>query len=75
MRVAPTESPAPAEPPVPDVEAPQTLVERDRRRAEAEKLEEVGRLPESSPTQQLAQMATEARPSLLGWEKLARRKL
>ena len=38
-------------------------------------LGEVGRLLESSPTQQLAQMAAEVGPSMLGGEELARRKL
>ena len=42
---------------------------------EAEQLEGVGRLPSSSPTQQLAQMAVEARPSMLGGKEPARRKL
>ena len=44
------EPPALTEPPAPDVEAHPTLSEMERRRAEVEKLEEVGRLPESSPT-------------------------
>ena len=43
--------------------------------AEAEQLEEVGRSPQSSPTWQLAQMAAEARPSMLGREEPARKKL
>ena len=46
-----------------------------RRVAEAEQLEEAGRSPQSLPTQQLAQMATEARPSMLGREEPARKKL
>ena len=46
-----------------------------RRIAEAEQLEEVGRSPSSSPTQQLAQMAMEARPSKSGGEELACKKL
>ena len=64
-----------AEPPVPDVEAPPTPGEMERRKVEAARSEEVGRLPESSPTQQLDQMAVEARPSMLGGEEPARRKL
>ena len=43
--------------------------------AEADQLEGVGRSPSSSPTQQLAHMAAEAGPSVLGREKPARRKL
>ena len=42
---------------------------------EVEQWEEVGRSPQSSPTQQLAQMATEAGPSMPGGEKPARKKL
>ena len=64
-----------AEPPIPDVDAPPTPGEIERRRAESEKLEEVGRSPESLPTWHLAQMAVEARPSMSGGEELARRKL
>ena len=41
------------------------LGEVERRREEVRKLEELGRLLESSPTQQLAQMAAEAGPSTL----------
>ena len=65
----------PVEPSVPDVEAPPTLSKTEKRRAEVEKLEELGRSPESSPTQQLAQMAVEAGPSTSGREEPARRKL
>ena len=65
----------PEEPPVPEVEAPPTPSEMERRRAEAERLEELGRLLESSLTQQLAQMAVEARPSMLGREEPPRRNL
>ena len=42
---------------------------------EVEQLEKVGRLPQSLPTQQLAQMAVEARPSTFGGEEPARKKL
>ena len=52
-------------------EAPPTPGEMERRKMEAEKLGEVGRLPVSSLIQQLTQMATEARPSMLGVEELA----
>ena len=72
---APVEPPMPAEPPVPDAEAPPTLGKMERRKVEAEKLAEVGRLLELSPTWQLAQMAAEARPSMSGREELARKKL
>ena len=72
---APVEPPVLAEPPVPDVEASPTLSEIERRRAEAETLEEVGRSLELSLTQQLDQMAAEAGPSMLGGEDTARRKL
>ena len=75
VHVKPVGPPALVEPPVPDVEAPPTPSEMERRRAEAEKLEEVGRSLESSLTQQFAQMAVEAGPSMLGGEELARRKL
>ena len=43
--------------------------------AEAEQLEEVGRSPQLLPTQQLAQMAAEARPFTLDGEEPARKKL
>ena len=46
-----------------------------RRIAEAEQLEGVGRLPPLLPTQQLAQMAVEVRPSMSGREEPARKKL
>ena len=42
---------------------------------EADKLGEVGRSPELSLTWQLAQMAAEVRPSMLGGKELAQRKL
>ena len=69
MHAAPSESPAPVE------EAPPTPGEIERRKVEAEKLVEMGRSPESFPTQQLAQMAAEAGTSTLGGEEPARRKL
>ena len=46
-----------------------------RRITEAEQLEGVGRLPSSLPTQQVAQMAADAGPSMLGGEETVRRKL
>ena len=50
------------------------LEETERWVEEARWLEDVGRSLSSLPTQQLAQMATEARPSASG-EELVRRKL
>ena len=80
--MAPAELPVPAEPPAPTdpgqpttAEAPPTMGEVERRRIEVRKLEEVGRLLELSPTQQLAQMATEAGLSTLAGEEPARKKL
>ena len=61
----------PTDPPVPEVETPPTQSELEKRIEEAEKLGEVGRLPGSSSTQQLAQMAVEAKPSLLDGEEPA----
>ena len=52
------------------MEAPPTLKEMEWRMVEAEKLGEVGRLPELSPTWQLAQVAMEAGPSTLGEKEL-----
>ena len=46
-----------------------------QRITEAEQLKGVGRSPSSLLTQQLAQMAVEARPSMLGGEEPVRRKL
>ena len=59
----------------PAEEAPPTPGEIEGMKVEAEKLEEVGRSPELSPTQQLGQMAAEAGPSTLDGEELNRRKL
>ena len=64
-----------ADPPVPEVEWSPTQSNLERRVEEAEKLGKVGRLSELSPTHQLAQMAGEAGPSMLGGEEPARRKL
>ena len=75
VHAAPVEPPALAKPPVPDVEAPPTLGEMERRKVETEKLEEVRRSPELSLTQQVAQMDAEAGPSTLGGEEPARKKL
>ena len=75
VHAAPVEPPMLAGPLVSDVEAPPIPGKMERRKVEAEKLEEVRRLLESSPTQQLAQMAAEAGPSTLGREEPARKKL
>ena len=69
------EPPAPVDPPVAEVETPPTQNELEKRIEEAEKLGEVGRSLELLPTQQLAKMAVEAGPSMLGGEELVRRKL
>ena len=58
-----------------DVETPPSQSELEKRVEEAEKLGEVGRSPETSPTQQLAQMAVEAGPSMSGGEEPARGKI
>ena len=47
--------------------------EAERWVEEARQLEEVGQSPSLSPTQQLAQMAVEARPSVLGEEPVKRK--
>ena len=66
---------SPVHPPSP---APQTSPREEeimRWIAEVEWPEGVGRLPQLLLTQQLVQMAVEARPSTLGGEELARKKL
>ena len=62
-------------PSTPAKEAPPQAEEIMKRIAEAEQLEGVGRSPSLSLTSQLAQMAAEARPSMLGKEETVRRKL
>ena len=64
-----------AHPPTPAKEAPLQAEEIIRRILEVGQLEGVGRSPSSLPTQQLAQMAVEARPSILSKEEPVRRKL
>ena len=71
---SPVHHPSPAKRPSPMREVEQMLEEAGRWVEEASRLVEVGQLPLSSPTQQLAQMATEAGPSTSG-EEPARRKL
>ena len=68
-------TPVPVDPPDPDMEQAPTQEELAQWGREAERLGEVGRSPESSLTQQLAQMAVEVGPSTLGGEEPARRKL
>ena len=58
--------PSPVHPPMPAKDAPPDAAEVTRWVAEAEQLEDVGRLLSLLPTQQLAQMAEEAGPSMLG---------
>ena len=55
------------DPPAPAQETPPDQDEMGMRVAEAEWLEEVGRSPQSSLTQQLAQMATEGWAIYIGW--------
>ena len=71
---SPVYHPSPAKKPSPTREVEKMLEEAERQVEEARWLEDVGRSPSSSPTQQLAQMAAEARPSALG-EEPVRRKL
>ena len=73
VHIPPEKPPVPVEPPMPEEEAPPTQSERERR-AEAEKLG-VGRLLESLLTRELTQIGAEARPSMLGREEPARKKL
>ena len=71
---SPVHHPSPAKRPSPMREEEKRLEEAERWVEEARQLEDVGRFPSLLPTQQLAQMAVEARPSVLG-EELVRRKL
>ena len=57
-------------PPTPANEAPPQAGEIMQQIAEAEQLRGIGRSPSSLPTQWLAQMAVEARPSMLGKEEV-----
>ena len=67
--------PSPVRKPSPMREEEKRLEEAERWVEEARWLEDVGRSPLLSPTQQLAQMAAEARPSDLGREEPVRREL
>ena len=71
---SPVHHPSPARKPSPAREVKKTVEEAERQVEEARQLEEVGRSLSSSPTQQLAQMAAEARQYVLG-EEPAKRKL
>ena len=65
--------PSPAGKPSPVREVEKMVEEAKRQVEEARWLEDVGRSPSSSPTQQLAQMAVEAGPSALGEEPVQRK--
>ena len=71
---SPVHHPSPARKPSPMREVEKMVEEAERQVEEARWLEEVGQSPSSLPTQQLAQMAAEAGPSVLG-EEPAKRKL
>ena len=81
VHVEAQEPPALADCPVPERETSPvwcelpTQSELEKRVEEVERLGEVRSSPESSPTQKLAQMGGEDRPSTLGGEEPARRKL
>ena len=64
--------PSPARKPSPMREVEKRVEEAEKQVEEARWLEEVGQLPSSLPTQQLAQMAAEARPSISGEEQVKR---
>ena len=61
-------------PPAPVLETPPSQEEIMKRVEEVEQLGHAGRSLESSPAQQLAQMAVEAGPSTLGGEEPAHKK-
>ena len=65
--------PSPARKPSPAREVEKMLDEAERWVEEARWLEEVGRSLSLLPTQQLAQMAAEAGPSVLGEEPVTRK--
>ena len=67
--------PALVDPPPTVLETLPSQEEITKKIEEEEWLGQVGRSPESSPTQQLAQMAAEAGPSMLGGEEPAYKKL
>ena len=65
--------PSPARKPSPAREVEKMVEEAERWVEEARWLEEVGQSPSSLPASQLAQMAVEARPSVLGEEQVKRK--
>ena len=65
--------PSPARKSSPTREVEKTLEEAERWVEETRQLEEVGRSLSLLPAQQLAQMAAEARPSVLGEEPVKRK--
>ena len=68
--------PSPARKPSPAREEEKRQMEEAEKWVDkARRLEDVGRSLSSSPTQQLAQIAVEAWPSMLGKEEPARKKL
>ena len=67
--------PSPAKKPSPKREVEKQMEEAEKWVEEVRQLEDVGRSPSSSLTQQLAQMAAEAGPSMLSQEEPARTKL
>ena len=71
---SPVHHPSPARKPSPMREVEKTVEEAKRWVEEASQLEEVGQSPSLLPTQQLAQMAAEAGPSV-SEEELAKGKL
>ena len=71
---SPVHHPSPAKSSSPAREVAQVMEEVIGWVEEANRLAEAGQSPSSSPTQQLVQMAAEARPSALG-EEPAQRKL
>ena len=72
---SPVHHPSPAKKPPPTREEEKRMEEAEKWVEKARWLEDVGRLPSSLPTQQLAQMAAEAGPSGSGREEPVRRKL
>ena len=70
----PQRPPTLVDPPAPAQETPPDQDKIRRKVAEVEWFEEAGRLPQLSISQQLAQMATEAGPSMLGGKEPARKK-
>ena len=70
---SPVHHPSPARKPSPMREVEKMVEEAERQVEEARQLEDVGRSPSLLPTQQLAMMAAEARPSALGEDPVQRK--